>query len=182
MYFIANQTVMRLTSEHGGDAHKAAQTCLEEMIQLHRGQGIEIYWRSHQQKPTIGEYLKMVARSQFPAIILSFSSLMPKFEETGGLLRLGVRLLALHPDAAGKEAIVSSLIKLGERLGVYYQIRDDHVNLISDEYAALNGFAEDLHEGKYSFPIIHSLDVDPRSGLAGDFFFFQKKRMNRRRH
>ena len=87
--------------------------------------------------------------------------------ETGGLIRLGVRLLGVHPDAAGKEETLEGLIKYGEQLGVYYQIRDDLISLTSEDYAALNGFAEDLHEGKYSFPIIHSLETDPHSGLAG---------------
>jgi geranylgeranyl diphosphate synthase type 3 len=102
----------------------------------------------------------------FPPLTLFF--FFSFFAETGGLIRLGVRLLGLHPDCSDKQDVVRGLIKYGEQLGVYYQIRDDFVSLTSEEYAKLNGFAEDLHEGKYSFPIIHSLDVNPHSGLAGE--------------
>jgi len=150
MYFTVNQRVLRLTAAYGGDVAEAAQIFLDEMVQLHQGQGIEIYWRTKREKPSVREYLKMVE------------------QKTGGLIRLGVRLLSLHPSAQTPthKSTIAGLIKYGEQLGVYYQIRDDLVSLTSEEYAALNGFAEDLHEGKYSFPIIHSLDVNPHSGLA----------------
>lgn len=41
-----------------------------------------------------------------------------------------------------------------------YQIQDDFLNLQSDTYTSNKGFCEDLTEGKYSFPIIHSIRSD----------------------
>lgn len=42
-----------------------------------------------------------------------------------------------------------------------FQIRDDFLNLQSDLYTKNKGFGEDLTEGKFSFPIIHSIRTDP---------------------
>jgi geranylgeranyl diphosphate synthase type 3 len=41
-----------------------------------------------------------------------------------------------------------------------YQIQDDYLNLQSDAYTSNKGYCEDLTEGKYSFPIIHSIRAD----------------------
>lgn len=38
-----------------------------------------------------------------------------------------------------------------------YQIRDDYLNLQSHLYATNKGLGEDLGEGKFSLPIIHSI-------------------------
>lgn len=46
-------------------------------------------------------------------------------------------------------------------LGVIFQIRDDYFNLQSDTYVKNKGFGEDLTEGKFSFPIIHSIRSNP---------------------
>lgn len=51
-------------------------------------------------------------------------------------------------------------IPLANLLGIYYQIRDDYINLQSVEYSTKKGFAEDLSEGKFSFPIIHGVRAD----------------------
>ena len=44
-----------------------------------------------------------------------------------------------------------------DSIGLFFQIRDDYANLCSKEYADSKSFCEDLTEGKFSFPIIHSL-------------------------
>lgn len=46
-------------------------------------------------------------------------------------------------------------------LGLYYQIRDDYLNLQSGEYQKHKSFAEDISEGKFSFPIIHAIRTQP---------------------
>jgi geranylgeranyl diphosphate synthase type 3 len=46
-------------------------------------------------------------------------------------------------------------------IGIIFQIRDDYQNLSSPEYLQNKGLCEDLTEGKFSFPIIHSIRAKP---------------------
>jgi len=46
-------------------------------------------------------------------------------------------------------------------MGIIFQIRDDYQNLSSPEYSHNKGLCEDLTEGKFSFPIIHSIRARP---------------------
>jgi geranylgeranyl diphosphate synthase type 3 len=46
-------------------------------------------------------------------------------------------------------------------MGIIFQIRDDYQNLSSPEYSHNKGLCEDLTEGKFSFPIIHSIRANP---------------------
>lgn len=48
-------------------------------------------------------------------------------------------------------------------IGLLFQIRDDYMNLSSTEYAENKGLCEDLTEGKFSFPIIHSIRANPQN-------------------
>lgn len=41
------------------------QVCTEELINLHRGQGIELYWRDSLTCPTEEEYIDMVNNSKY---------------------------------------------------------------------------------------------------------------------
>ncbi|KAI7380427.1 hypothetical protein KC328_g12784, partial [Hortaea werneckii] len=53
-------------------------------------------------------------------------------------------------------------IPLVNTIGLLFQILDDYKSLASSPYASTKGlFAEDLTEGKFSFPIIHSIRADP---------------------
>jgi len=108
----------------------------EELLNLHRGQGMELYWRDTLTCPSEDEFIEMVSN------------------KTGGLLRLGVKLMQ-----AASESMVD-YVPLVNLIGVHFQIRDDYMNLQSDKYADNKGFCEDLTEGKFSFPIIHSIHAD----------------------
>lgn len=69
----------------------------EELLSLHRGQGLEILWRDSLQCPTEEEYIRMVNNSAW------FSRYLPSpganespnnlSVETGGLLRIGIKLM-----------------------------------------------------------------------------------------
>ena len=50
-------------------------------------------------------------------------------------------------------------------LSLYFQIRDDYLNLFSARYQQTKTYCEDLTEGKFSFPIICALH---RSAGSGD--------------
>jgi geranylgeranyl pyrophosphate synthase len=52
-------------------------------------------------------------------------------------------------------------VPLVDLLGIIFQIRDDYQNLQSHKYAENKGFGEDITEGKFSYPIIHSIRNSP---------------------
>jgi geranylgeranyl diphosphate synthase type 3 len=109
------------------------QVYINEMLNLHRGQGLDIYWRDHTQCPSEEEYLEMVNH------------------KTGGLFRLAVGLLQSFSEC---QLNFDALLK---KIALYFQIRDDYINLIDIEYMEHKSFCEDLTEGKFSFPIIFAI-------------------------
>ncbi|QLG70616.1 hypothetical protein HG535_0A05570 [Zygotorulaspora mrakii] len=121
----------------------------EEMINLHRGQGLDIYWRDS--LPKI-----------IPDDTLYFNMVMNK---TGGLFRLTVKIM----ERLTKVKSEISLIPLSNLLGIIYQVRDDYQNLLDEKMIESKGLAEDISEGKLSFPIIHGL----RHGKQNNDLFLQ---------
>lgn len=119
------------------------QILLDEMLNLHHGQGLDIYWRDNgiytrDHLPKIEEYLQMI------------------MNKTGGLFRLSVKLLELFSTTFKS----SSVIPLANLLGIIYQIRDDYLNLVDLNYSHMKGYTgEDLIEGKLSLPILHCLQT-----------------------
>lgn len=93
--------------------------------------------------------------------------------ETGGLLRIGIKLMMACSTTNSDVYVLLSLLDsfnssgsfrdytaLISLFGVYFQIRDDLMNLQSPEYTSNKGFAEDLTEGKFSFPVVHGIHAD----------------------
>eukprot|EP01137_Pigoraptor_chileana_P031974 Opistho-2@1620 len=130
VYFLALEKVLSLNKS------EATTIFTEELLELHRGQGMDIYWRDSNVCPTEDEYREMVQR------------------KTGGLFRLAVKLMQIFSENR------SDFNPILDALGLYFQIRDDYANLQSAEYTENKSFCEDLTEGKFSFPIIHSITTD----------------------
>ncbi len=105
------------------------------MLNLHRGQGHDIQWRDSSSCPTESQYISMVT------------------DKTGGLFRLAVGLLQCFATT-NKDV---NYVPLVNNLGLYFQIRDDLINLADEEYMKSKSFCEDLTEGKFSLPIIHCI-------------------------
>ncbi|CAG9999376.1 unnamed protein product [Clonostachys byssicola] len=116
---------------------KAVDIFAEELVNLHRGQGMDLYWRDTLTCPTEDDYLEMVGN------------------KTGGLFRLGIKLMQAESD------VNMDCVPLANLVGLIFQIRDDYMNLNSQEYSDNKGMCEDLTEGKFSFPIIHSIRTNP---------------------
>ncbi|OHE95567.1 polyprenyl synthetase [Colletotrichum orchidophilum] len=131
IYFCALQELQRLKNP------KTISIFAEELVHLHRGQGMDLFWRDTLTCPTEEDYLEMVGN------------------KTGGLFRLGVKLMQAESRSLTD---CSELVNL---MGLIFQIRDDYMNLSSKEYSDNKGMCEDLTEGKFSFPIIHSIRSDP---------------------
>ncbi|XP_035828379.1 geranylgeranyl pyrophosphate synthase isoform X2 [Aplysia californica] len=120
-----------------GKLEQTTRVFTEHLLELHRGQGMDIYWRDAVVCPTEEEYRIMVIR------------------KTGGLFGLAVELMQLFSENK------SNFKPLLDTLGLYFQIRDDYANLSSKEYEANKSYCEDLTEGKFSFPIIHAVRANP---------------------
>jgi len=116
---------------------EATNIFAEELVNLHKGQGFDIFWRDNNNCPTESEYKSMVSN------------------KTGGLFRLAVRLMQVFSENK------IDFIPLVNYLGLYFQIRDDYINLQSSQYMANKSFCEDITEGKFSLPIIHSIRSSP---------------------
>merc|ERR1712232_220136 len=129
VYFLAQQRCHNLQNDG------AMKVFISEMLNLHRGQGQDIYWRDEGKCPTEEEYCKMV------------------IDKTGGLFRLAVGLMR----AMSTDGIAQDLTPLVNHLGLYFQVRDDLINLADQEFFKLKSFCEDITEGKYSYPIIHCI-------------------------
>ncbi|KAJ3225650.1 Geranylgeranyl pyrophosphate synthase [Chytriomyces hyalinus] len=127
VYFLALQKAISL------QLPQVIDVFAQELINLHTGQGMEIYWRDNNICPTEKEYLQMISN------------------KTGGLLRLAIKMM----QAASQNPI--DCVKLVDMLGLHFQIRDDYLNLTSNEFTNNKGFAEDLTEGKFSYPVIRHI-------------------------
>ncbi|KAJ3565322.1 hypothetical protein NP233_g7698 [Leucocoprinus birnbaumii] len=137
VYFLAFQELFTLRRNSSKTSDLDA-IVTSELLSLHRGQGLEILWRDSLRCPTEEEYIQMVNN------------------KTGGLLRIGIKLMM----ACATENLDIDYVPLVNLIGVYFQIRDDLMNLQSVQYTSNKGFAEDLTEGKFSFPVVHGIHAD----------------------
>ncbi|EDO15360.1 hypothetical protein Kpol_457p11 [Vanderwaltozyma polyspora DSM 70294] len=154
MYFKAMEVLQDISKLHIKDSPQIDHNVLlkelmiifnEELINLHRGQALDIYWRD-----------------TFPEIIpdedMYFNMVMNK---TGGLFRLAVRIME---TLNGNSKDSKSLVPLANLLGILYQVRDDLQNLTDQNMIEKKGYAEDISEGKLSFPIIHGVKFELKEG------------------
>jgi geranylgeranyl diphosphate synthase type 3 len=139
MYFLALQELQNLGNP------ELTSIYLEELLNLHRGQGMELYWRENLICPSELEYINMVS------------------DKTGGLFRLAVRLLIA--ESPWTSACRPEYLSLVDIVGIIFQILDDYRNAADEAYCSKNREFEDLSEGKFSFPIIHALATGPENGI-----------------
>lgn len=101
VYFLA------LEKCHSLDSSRAMTIFVQELLNLHRGQGQDILWREQCRCPSEEQYKQMV------------------LDKTGGLFRLAVGLMqgfcSDHQDL--------DFTNLLNKLGLYFQIRDDFLNV-----------------------------------------------------
>ena len=151
IYFGALQELLKLRNP------KTIEIYSDELCNLHRGQGMDLFWRDTLTCPSEGDYLQMVDN------------------KTGGLFRLAVKLMEAESSSEKYAYEVPTLmlpkltplsrdyVPLVNLIGLLFQIRDDYMNLSSTVYTESKGFCEDLTEGKFSFPIIHSIRCNPEN-------------------
>ena len=149
VYFVALQELLKLNNP------KAITIYTEELLNLHRGQGMDMFWRDTLTCPTEDDYLEMVGNKTGGLI-------SPGREAYAGREQIGKVLPALKTSNLFHTLIdLRDCVPLVNLIGIIYQIRDDHLNLQSTTYSTNKGLCEDLTEGKFSFPIIHAIRSNP---------------------
>ncbi|XP_025269369.1 geranylgeranyl pyrophosphate synthase-like [Camponotus floridanus] len=138
--------------------HPAApKVYIEQLLELHRGQGIDIFWRDNFICPSEEDYKAMAIK------------------KIGFLFNLPIRLMNLFSTY---EEDLSPLLAL---LSLYYQIRDDYCNLCLSDYTE-NNYCDDLTEGKFSFPVIHALKTNPDDTQIMNILKQRTKDIEMKRH
>lgn len=131
VYFLALREIQKLRSS------RATEIYVDALIHLHRGQGMDVFWRDSLICPTEEDYLDMVSN------------------KTGALFCLAIELLQIGSP------VQVDLVPLVRLFGIIFQICDDYLNLKSPSYLQKKGLCDDLTEGKFSFPIVHSIRSNP---------------------
>ncbi len=117
---------------------KIYDLCSIEMMKLSAGQAMDILWhRENQSHLTEEHYLQMCAY------------------KTGALARLSAKLGAILTEANPKET--EKIGKYAESIGVAFQIQDDVLNLVGEKFSKGKGKGEDIHEGKKTLILLHTL-------------------------
>lgn len=115
----------------------------QEMISLSFGQAMDIAWHkglANADKLEEKDYLQMCAY------------------KTGTLARMSAKIAAVLADAS--EKLVEKLGRFAESIGVAFQMQDDVLDLIGEEFAEKKGGrGQDITEGKRSLIVIHTLRV-----------------------
>ncbi len=116
---------------------KISSIYIEEIINVHFGQTIDIYWhKKFPQNINISQYMEMCRL------------------KTGGLVKMPLRIAcALAQKNKNTE---KQLSHFGELIAIAFQIKDDVLDLIDNKNLGKT-FGNDITEGKISFPVILAL-------------------------
>lgn len=116
---------------------------VQEMINLSLGQAMDIAWHkglANADALNEEDYLQMCAY------------------KTGTLARMAAKMAAVLADAG--DELVEKIGFFAESIGVAFQIRDDILDLVGEEFAQRKGgLGQDITEGKRTLIVIHTLRV-----------------------
>ncbi len=121
--------------------NRAYEVYNQEMMNIHFGQGTDIYWhKGKAENITEEEYLQMCAF------------------KTGCLSRMAAKLAVVLSE--GNQEITEAAGRVAEAMGVGFQIQDDILDIeLSGEEREKFGksFGNDIKEGKRTLMVIHAL-------------------------
>ena len=120
---------------------KIYEVYIQEMINLSFGQAIDIAWHkglASADYVSDKEYLQMCVY------------------KTGTLARMAAKMASIL--AGADESITEKMGRFAESIGIAFQIQDDILDLVGEEFArGKGGLGMDITEGKRSFIVIHTL-------------------------
>lgn len=139
MYYLPYSLLLKDKELDDSTKLKLHELVASEMIRLHAGQGLDIVWhRGQVYGVTEKQYLQMCAY------------------KTGMLARMSTKMGVIL--GKGTEEQEEKLGKFGESIGVAFQIQDDILNLVGEEFAKGKGVGEDIHEGKRTIMVLYALN------------------------
>jgi len=110
---------------------------IQYITTIHQGQGMDIYYTHHKVIPSIEEYEKMMMYKTGYAFIMNLELLIDK--STNILFKK-------------KQDQIKNILLL---FSLFFQIRDDYINLTDPEYWKIKGFCQDFDEEKISYLITY---------------------------
>jgi len=118
---------------------RAYEVFAQEMINIHFGQGLDIWWhKGGSENVTEGQYMQMCAC------------------KTGTLARMAARLAVVI--AGGTREQEEKIGRIAESIGVAFQIQDDVLSASGSEFQKRKGYGDDITEGKRTLMVIHTLN------------------------
>ena len=142
MFFLPMLALVSKKKKISSDkANKLYETYVQEMVNLSFGQAIDIAWHRgliHPSEISEQEYLQMCAY------------------KTGTLARMAAKMACIL--AGADEKVVEKMGRFAESLGIAFQIQDDVLDLVGEEFAkGKGGLGKDITEGKLTLMVIHTL-------------------------
>jgi len=121
--------------------NKLYEIYIQEMVNLSLGQAIDIAWHKGLVSPyeiSEEEYFQMCAY------------------KTGTLARMAAKMACII--AGADDSVAETVGKFAESLGIAFQIQDDILDLVGEEFAkGKGGLGKDITEGKLTLMVIHTI-------------------------
>lgn len=141
MYFLPFLTLLKNKHKFSNEVLvKAYEIVTQELIRVAFGQATDIAWHNglaNADNISEEEYLQMCSN------------------KTGCMARMSAKLAALLSGADNKT--IETLGRFAETVGIAFQIQDDTLSVVGDEFAEKKGYGDDITEGKRSLLVIHTL-------------------------
>jgi len=142
MYFLPMKALRQKAEKVPNEkARRLYDIYIQEMINLGLGQAIDIAWHkglTPADKVTESQYLQMCAY------------------KTGTLARMAAQMAAVLSDADNDT--VEKMGRFAESIGIAFQIQDDILDLVGEEFAkGKGGPGMDITEGKLTLMVVHTL-------------------------
>lgn len=134
------------------------EVTIENLYKAHIGQELDVYWSYKRYIPTLEEYQQMV---EYKTGIL-FKNILDYFY-----------LSSTHIS----DELYDEYNELLLKLGLFFQIRDDYINVTDIKYWKTKGFCEDFDEKKNSYIIIcymNNLNIDDVEKKSFYELFYKK--------
>ncbi|TLS25455.1 hypothetical protein PpBr36_06851 [Pyricularia pennisetigena] len=146
--------------------HVMMEVFIRQLNRLFIGQGWDLYWSHNRYCPTEQQYLEMVD------------------QKTGAMLQMLLELMqAAAPQQQGRtgEELATGARLLSEftqLFGRFFQVRDDYMNLASEEYGRQKGSLSDFDEAKFSYMLVHMYQRFPEARDKAEGIFKSISRGN----